>query len=233
MDRFGLIGYPIAGSLSPMLFSQAYHGRRAYDLIEEPDFERAWERFLSEYKAVNVTAPYKEAAFARADLPSEASRAIGACNILVRTEKGVAAHNSDFLGVKSILSELDVTAGTTLVIGYGGAGKAAEAAARALGYDVVVCNRSTDKAAGIRPLEEIPLLAGISDVVIYTLPCPIPETAGMQCPVLLEANYRTPSLERAPGIGRYVSGREWILRQAVLGYALMTGEEPDSNNMSL
>ena len=42
MDKFGLIGYPIAHSLSPRLFSAAYGGRYAYELIETPDFEKAW-----------------------------------------------------------------------------------------------------------------------------------------------------------------------------------------------
>jgi len=233
MDKFALIGYPVAHSLSPRLFTQAYHGRWAYELVEEPSFEGAWERFISEYKAVNVTAPYKEPAFARANIVSDECKAIGACNILVKTADGIAAHNSDYLGVKSILAELDIQDGTALVIGYGGAGKAAAAAARALGYDVVICNRSTDKAPGIRPLGEIPLLAKVSDVVIYNLPCAIPEVEGMECPILLEANYRTPALSDAPGIGRYISGREWIIRQAVLGYGLMTGEAPDSDNMSL
>ena len=58
MKRFGLIGYPIAHSLSPALFKAAYGGKYAYDLIEEADFEKAYDRFLQDYHAVNVTAPF-------------------------------------------------------------------------------------------------------------------------------------------------------------------------------
>ena len=70
MDKFGLIGHPIAHSLSPRLFTAAYAGKYAYDLIETPDFGEAWERFLSDYKAINVTAPFKMEAFAKADWAS-------------------------------------------------------------------------------------------------------------------------------------------------------------------
>ena len=40
-ERFGLIGYPIAHSLSPALFKAGYHGRFPYELIETADFEEA------------------------------------------------------------------------------------------------------------------------------------------------------------------------------------------------
>lgn len=233
MPRFGLIGYPIAGSLSPVLFRQAYGGKWQYDLIEESDFEDAWRRFSDSYDAVNVTAPYKADALLRADLPSEECRGIGACNILVKTNGGVAAHNSDCLAVKSILSEHGLTDGTALVIGCGGAGKAAAYAARSLGLEAVVCNRTTARAAGARPLDEIPLLAQVSDVIIYTLPCPIPQMEGVRCHILLEANYKTPALADTGAADVYIPGKEWLRRQAILGYALMTGETPDAGAMRI
>ena len=62
MKKFGLIGHPIAHSLSPALFKAAFGGRYTYDLIEEEDFEKAYGRFLEEYDAINVTAPFKESA---------------------------------------------------------------------------------------------------------------------------------------------------------------------------
>ena len=63
MDKFGIIGNPVAGSMSPRLFAAAYDGRWAYELIEGSDFEASWARFLQEYKGINITAPFKEAAF--------------------------------------------------------------------------------------------------------------------------------------------------------------------------
>ena len=106
MDRFGLIGHPIGHSLSPRLFAAAYGGRYPYDLIDTPDFEEAWARFLAGYKAINVTAPFKGDAFARVDWKSPECLRIGATNLVVKTPEGLKAYNSDYLGVRDILAPL-------------------------------------------------------------------------------------------------------------------------------
>jgi len=228
MPKFGLIGYPIEGSLSPRLFDAAYNGRWRYDLIEEPSFDRAWSRFIGVYDAVNVTAPFKEEAFRRADVASDECRKVGAANILVKSSDGIHAYNSDFLGVRLMLANLSVAPGSAaLVVGYGGAGKAAAAAAASLGIKPLICNRTVYKAPGIRPFSDIPALAGSADVLIYTLPCPIAEMEGLYCPVIVDTNYRSGFLRDAVDYDRYVSGREWLLCQAVTGYGIMTGEIPD------
>ncbi|MCQ2149188.1 MAG: hypothetical protein MJY45_02360 [Bacteroidales bacterium] len=234
MKRYALIGYPVAGSLSPLMFRLAYGGRWSYDLVEEPSFDSAWKIFLERYDGVNVTAPYKETACGRADVLSGECRRIGATNLLVKRSDGICAYNSDYLGVRRLLGEVfgDAPRGKALIVGFGGAGKAALAAAEDAGFDPVVCNRSTDKANGIRPLSEVRNLARTSEIVIYTIPFLIGEITGIRCPVLLEANYRTPALLSEPGIGRYVHGREWMLRQAVEGYSLFTGEKPDAVSMA-
>ena len=106
--KFGLIGHPIAHSLSPALFKAGYDGRYPYELIETADFEEAYQRFLDGYDGINVTAPFKELAFAKADILSEECQAVKATNLLVKTPEGIKAYNSDYLGVrmcnKSLLS---------------------------------------------------------------------------------------------------------------------------------
>ena len=69
MAKYGLIGDPIKGSGSPALFEAAYKGVKdgeySYDLIEGSDFEASFQRFIDEYAAVNVTAPFKERAYSK------------------------------------------------------------------------------------------------------------------------------------------------------------------------
>ena len=65
MKKFGLIGHPIAHSQSPALFKAGYGGKYAYDLIEGEDFEASYQNFLDSYDGINVTAPFKEKAFAK------------------------------------------------------------------------------------------------------------------------------------------------------------------------
>lgn len=239
MIRFGLIGNPVAGSGSPALFNAAYGGRWPYDLIEGADFEQSWKRFLGEYQAINITAPFKEPAFRKVlesgvpggcgfgggaeEIPADVITAIGAINIAVKEADGlVHGYNSDYLGVFKVLRDRGFGPGHTAVVaGFGGAGKAAAAAALAAGLDTVICNR-TRHVPDIRPLEELPLLAGVADILIYTLAFPIPEMEGLHLPALLEANYRTPSYRDAADI--YIPGTEWLHAQAETGYPLMTGQ---------
>ena len=214
MDSFGLIGYPLDHSQSPALFDAAYGGKYRYDLIRTPDFEEAWKIFLATYKSINVTAPFKVDAFGRADWKSPECGRIGATNLLVRTPEGIKAYNSDYLGVKALLDPLP--RGTAAVIGYGGAGKAALAAAEDLGFETRLW-RHGEIARGVQ-----------ADLIIYTLPGPVEGTDRLECTTLLEANYRKPCLKGRPG---YIPGEMWLLQQAVTGYALMTGEEPDAAAM--
>ena len=105
MKRFGLIGHPIAHSLSPALFKAGYDGKYPYELIETDCFEEAYGRFLKDYDGINVTSPFKELAVAKADILSEECRLTGATNLLIKTPDGVKAFNSDFLGVRMWLQE--------------------------------------------------------------------------------------------------------------------------------
>ena len=105
MPEFGLIGHPIEHSQSPGLFEAAYNGKYSYDLIRGEYFEESYSKFLKGYRAVNVTAPFKEKAYAKADIVSGPVALTGAANILVNTPEGVMAYNSDFTGVILTVAE--------------------------------------------------------------------------------------------------------------------------------
>ncbi len=194
--RFGLIGHPIAHSLSPALFKAGYDGKYPYDLIQTDDFEQAYSRFIDGYDGINVTAPFKELAFAKADILSEECRLIRATNLLVKTPKGVKAYNSDYLGVRMWLQEtarfadpLPSPPRRVLIAGLGGAGKAAAIAAASLGMDMILMNRDMSKAeavagiiatmpqapeAKVRPLDDFRECFRSCDIIIYNIPTAIP-----------------------------------------------------------
>ena len=248
MKRFGLIGHPIAHSLSPALFKAGFDGRYPYDLIETENFEEAYERFLRDYDGINVTAPFKELAVRKADILSEECRQIGAANILLKTPEGIKAYNSDYLGVRQWLCEVvdGLNIGPTiLIVGLGGAGKAAAEAARSLGFRTILMNR-TRFSDEIRPLEEFCRCFREADIIIYNIPMAIPQVAELTeddyrgTKVIIEANYKNPSFDKnmtdrmiaANPDARYVSGETWLLYQALTGYEIFTGEKPDPVKMS-
>lgn len=294
MDRFGLIGDPIATSLSPALFKAGYAGELAYDLIDGNDFETSWNTFLESYAGINVTAPFKEQAFRKAELFTPYCSKIGASNLIVKTPDGILADNSDFTGIiccigeayfPGIVAEFQKTYGDrahikvhqffkqmagrifpqkpqALIVGCGGAGRAAAVAAAELGFDTALMNRTAEKAQRIA--DELPEYSFIvdpvtdfrpafkeCDLIIYTLPMKLDiidslttgdfageGTASAPAKVVLEANYKTPSFsgpvyERLNSAGcRYVSGRDWLLYQAVTGYLRLTGRQPDAEAMA-
>ncbi len=289
--KFGLIGHPIAHSLSPALFKAGYDGKYPYELIETGDFEKAYRRFLDSYDGINVTAPFKELAFAKAEILTDECKTIGATNLLVKTREGIKAYNSDYLGVRMWLKEVaDMLSGcsaiekratplaagggardavvggvlfdaghseravhnicerlSVLIVGLGGAGKAAVAAAESLGMDVVRMNR-TVRDEKTRPLEDFRECFREADIVIYNIPTVIPQLneltdndfAPGKAKFILEANYKDPSfgkdlidrMRTANPEAEYTGGKTWLLYQAVTGYEIFTGEKPDLAKMA-
>ena len=235
MKRFGLIGHPVAGSLSPRLFEAAYGGRYSYDLLEGAVFDASWQRFLDEYDGINITAPFKQDAFRTVDVLSEDARLCGAVNLAVKTPDGIVGYNTDVAGVMLAVQETGLPVSEALVVGCGGAGRAAAVAARRLGCRVTLANRTAARAASLAselgcawaPIETLASLS--PDLVIYTIPGPMESLPDFPDAVILEANYKTPVLE---GCGRaYISGLRWLLFQAVAGYEIFTGETPDAGAM--
>lgn len=231
--KFGLIGYPIGHSLSPILFKEAYP-EHDYDLIETPDFNEAMAIFRNGYKAVNVTSPFKEKAFMAADRSDDRTALIGAANILRNeTDGSVSAFNSDYTAVRLLLERHmeNGAARKALVIGCGGAGKAAALAALDHGLETILANRTVSRAVeycrrigggtAVSLEEAVGHIRGCG-IILFTLPVSAGmaetiEACGITC---IEANYRNPSLSGS----RIIPGEEWLKAQAVTGYALMLEE---------
>ena len=235
MKQFALIGHPVAGSMSPRLFTAAYDGRYPYHLIDAP-FAEAWATFLKSYHGINVTAPYKQDAFRAVDVLSDGARDCGAVNLVVKAEDGLLhGYNTDVDGVVGAVRETGFRPENTLVIGAGGAAMAAVVAAKILGSKTItIANRTYKKAAALAaahdsvavPLEDIGTLK--PDFVVYTVPGGVTLTPGLplENAVVLEAEYKHPSLSNAP-CRRYISGKMWCLHQALAGYGIFTGEAPN------
>ncbi len=101
----------------------------------------------SGYRGANVTIPHKLAAHELADELSDAARAIGAVNTLTFDEDGrIAGDNTDAGGLLDALGEPPPA--TALVLGAGGAGRAAVWALAHAGAHVTVWNRTRERADG-------------------------------------------------------------------------------------
>jgi shikimate dehydrogenase len=166
MPRLAVIGHPIAHSLSPAMQNAALRemglaGEWSYEAldIEPGEFARAVRRLPQDgFAGVNVTIPHKREAFEIADDPTDAVRAIGAANTLSFGGGRIAAENTDAPGLMAALPA-EARGRRALVLGAGGAARAAAWALADAGAPVWVWNRTHQKAArlaadlGVRPVE--------------------------------------------------------------------------------
>ncbi|MDY5824845.1 MAG: hypothetical protein SPJ99_08405 [Candidatus Coprenecus sp.] len=227
--KIGLIGYPIKGSASPALFRKYSLERGGdalsfvYELIETEYFDEAVRIFLADYCAVNVTAPFKKMACGVADILSDEVKAAGATNLLVRTSSGIKAYNTDYLALRDILAG---SSGKVAVIGTGGAGHAAASAARSLGMETVLVNRTP--AEGVYPLSQIDMAVKDCSCVVYTLPVHLPSLPELvRGKRVIEANYKTPLFTQqicSQYNIDYVSGMVWLEKQGYHAYSIIMNE---------
>jgi len=129
---YGLIGYPISHSLSPLMHNAAFKALgidAEYKLF--PLKEDEIENFLKSLKAnnihgINVTVPYKEKVIPFLDKISRQARLIGAVNTIKLTPDGLEGFNTDGSGFLMHLEdfEFDAAGKSIAILGAGGASRA-------------------------------------------------------------------------------------------------------------
>uniref|UniRef100_UPI0039184F21 shikimate dehydrogenase family protein n=5 Tax=Brevundimonas TaxID=41275 RepID=UPI0039184F21 len=132
----GVVGWPIAHSLSPLIHTTwiAAAGLDAAYVAHGPETPDQFAALLDQGRAgrlrgLNVTAPYKEQAFAAADHLSDAARLVGSANLLVFEDGRIVADSTDGHGLMNALAEqapaLQVAGRAVVILGAGGAARAA------------------------------------------------------------------------------------------------------------
>jgi shikimate dehydrogenase len=171
----GVCGWPVAHSRSPQMHNAALAAAGLDDwrylrLPLPPELFAETVRALpaAGFRGVNVTIPHKHAALALADRASDAARAIGAANTLTFEDGAIAADNTDAPGLLAALP-FSPAGRTALVLGAGGAGRAAAWALLSAGAaDVAIWNRTAERARaladdlGARAVEA----PGAADIVV-------------------------------------------------------------------
>jgi shikimate dehydrogenase len=155
VHRLAVIGFPVSHSRSPAMQTAALAelglgGEWTYEAVEaEPEGFEATVREMAagDFDGANVTVPHKEAALALADTPSAAAREIGAANTLVLRNGRIEARNTDAGGLLAALPASP--RGRALVLGAGGAARAAVWALAGEGATVDVWNRTAARAEAI------------------------------------------------------------------------------------
>ncbi len=242
--RLGILGHPVAHSLSPALHQAALAARGIeghYDLLDTPP--EALPGRVAEvrrgYRGVNVTVPLKAAILPFLDALSPEARAIGAVNTVVNQGGRLLGYNTDAPGFLRSLEEAGVRGRRAFLLGAGGAARAVAYALKGAGYAVRVWNRTEARARALAEdfgLEVAPLSsAREADLVVNATSVGLEDPAATPIPAeflpergfavdLVYRPRRTRFLREAEARGMVaVEGLGMLLWQGALAFELWTG----------
>lgn len=248
---FAVAGNPILHSKSPCMFNSAFakmHINATYFRIASNSAKDAVDTFKAlELKGMNVTAPFKEDIMHELDWIHEDARMIGGVNTVVNDNGVLKGYNTDQYGVAhSILNaNIPLKGQKCIVIGAGGAGKAAAYGIMKNGADVTIVNRTVSKAkdaamkfgCNYAGLEELEDLLKINTVIVFSLSQsinPLKEEWLDRKHVIFDANYKkSPFIELAESKGcKVIHGLQWLLNQAIPAFEIFLNRKPDVEAMT-
>ncbi len=256
MPKLAVLGHPVSHSRSPAMQNAALAALGledwSYEAIDAaPEAFEATVGELAEagYAGVNVTVPHKRAALALAAEASEASRQIGAANTLVFDAGRIEAHNTDADGLLASLPD-PPRGRRALLLGAGGAARAALWALLWEGAQVAVWNRTPERAEAICAelggkavlaprQEEFDLIVNTSAAGLQGedpfehLPLTREGFTEHQTVVdMVYGEHRSKLLKAAEGArAAAVDGLEILVQQGARSLEIWTGREPDLDVM--
>ncbi len=258
--QFAVVGHPVGHSLSPRIHAGwlAAEGRGAafvaLDLSDEGEFAEMVNLGRSgRWAGWSVTHPWKEAAARAADHASEVVRRTGAANTLTFRDGELRADLTDAAAVRRRADELHETGRwdgrEALIVGTGGAARAAAFALRSGTTEVLLLGRRADRVAAVsrdaggRPVD--PADARPVGLVVHATTVgregqgPLsPSLAGWlnSTTTLLDFVYSAVDLEVSRACervgARYEDGRRLLVYQAADAHRLWWGEPPRSETFA-
>ena len=134
--------YGLIGEHLPHSFSKEIHEQLADYTYELHEVEKgALDAFMraKDFKAINVTIPYKQDVIPWLDEISESAREIGAVNTIVNRDGRLYGDNTDQMGMTALIRKLglDLNGKTVLILGTGGTSRTAQYVCRKLGAAVI------------------------------------------------------------------------------------------------
>ena len=153
MKSYGIIGWPLGHTMSPTLHNWGF-GQLGIDASYAawPVVPDDLASFMGQVRArpvsgLSVTIPHKRSVMDFLDRITDRAKAVGAVNTLFWDGDALCGENTDVTGVIAPLQALDNLPASAMVLGAGGAARAALAGLAELGIrDVTVANRTRAKA---------------------------------------------------------------------------------------
>jgi 3-dehydroquinate dehydratase / shikimate dehydrogenase len=252
---FGVAGNPIAHSLSPLIHNTAFR-RENVNAVMLPLKVKALDDLLTVVRdlpidGLAVTMPLKQEVLPHLANMDPLTARIGACNTLRTGADGkLYGFNTDVAGiVRPLEKRLRIRGSRILVLGAGGAARAAVFGLVEQGAEVFVVNRTHETAVALarkahaKSLKHETLAKQHFDVIINTTPCGM--TGFKQALPLKENEFNaglifdmvyspleTPLLQLAKSRGlAVISGLEMFVQQGARQFEIWTGKPAPESEM--
>jgi shikimate dehydrogenase len=240
---YAVAGKPIFQSRSPRMFNAGFRELGLHAVYTRLAASTAEEVIVTALElgidGINITSPFKADILPYLDEVEANARKIGSVNTVVQREGKLVGYNTDVAGVLGALKEkgFEQAGKKAVVLGAGGAGRAAALALLSSGANVVIVNRSFEKAreaaeileCSALPIERIDEALKGSLLLISTISSDervVKPTLLSRGLTVLEANYARPTtlLQDAARAGcNLIDGRLWLLHQALPAFQYFTG----------
>ncbi len=135
--EYGCIGERLSHSFSKIIHSKIADYNYELKEIKARDLDSFMK--TADFKAINVTIPYKQAVIPYLYEISDTARKIGAVNTIVNKGGKLYGYNTDYEGMRALIKRqgADLKSKKVLVLGSGGTSKTAAAVAESLGASKV------------------------------------------------------------------------------------------------
>ena len=248
-ERYGVVGYPLGHSLSPVMHNAAFSqaGLRArYVAFETRDIQGCLREVRDGgIKGLSVTLPFKSAIIPYLDRVDWLAQKINAVNTVVNDEGRLMGYNTDVHGAsKALEGVLHSKTRSCLIVGAGGAARAIGFMLRERGMCLTIANRSEIRGEALArsleclfvPLEKVKDMR--ADLLIQTTPvgmfphnqgCAVPLNVLREGMAVMDIIYnpletRLLAMARARGC-KTISGLEMFIHQGAEQLRLWTHQE--------
>ncbi len=240
MYPYAVFGNPVLHSKSPQLFGPLLEaGKERYARIRAQsagDLVRIVR--LLDIRGASITAPFKETILPLMDNITDEASKVRAVNCIQQQNGLIHGHNTDHYGVCRALEEagLSLKGSRILVLGAGGAARAAAYGLAKEGARLSISNRTLSRArdlarvfdTGVIPWTHSGPLPGFDAVVSALLPEGIPPYIDtLRYDILLDALYKPSAMSthtRERGIP-LIGGERWLIHQGVEAAAFYMGKK--------
>ena len=252
---FGLIGNPVAHSLSPVMHNQAfaatgYNGVYLAFRVTDPGTAIKGIAALN-FKGVSVTLPHKVAVMEYLDAVDETAARIGAVNTIVNNQGRLIGYNTDGAGaLEALRTRTSIKDKSVALIGAGGAARAIGFGLVAAGGRVTILNHtrvSGERLAADLQAQFLPLdkwAPNHYEILINTTPVgmhpetdatPIPKADLSKDMVVMDIVYNPLETrllkEAAAGGCRIINGVDMFVSQGAQQFDLWTGKKAPAEVM--